>query len=73
MLLTISGIRSAGGLICIRYFCCSPSKFLHCLKNKIRFINYFRKNNFKSNNHYFIVVIVGFSLIFYFSYKYLES
>lgn len=34
ILLTISGIRSAGGLICIRYFCCSPSKFLHCLKNK---------------------------------------
>jgi hypothetical protein len=26
-----SGIMSAGGLICIRYFCFSPSKFRHCL------------------------------------------
>jgi len=53
ILLTISGIRSAGGLICIRYFCCSPSKFLHCLKNKNRVINYFQKLHFKFNNHYY--------------------
>lgn len=27
-----SGIKSPGGEICIKYFSCSPSKFLHCLE-----------------------------------------
>lgn len=43
ILLIISGIISAGEFICMRYFCCSPSKFLHCLKN----VSQFGKNSIR--------------------------
>lgn len=47
--LIISGIMSAGGLICIRNFNFSPSILRHCLQNKKKYLSQNMREKYKTN------------------------